>query len=173
MLEHLLASPAARTLVQYLITPETRLAVIVPGIASLAILIFYARQGKISRRLQLLWVLTLGVSFCCARWEVTEEVQQLYIYSAFSVACLLLLFKRIYIAPALAFALTFLALWWVDVICALFRALQSGADLDRFYVGVGGAGAGDGLLLVPLLTGLAVAYAAGRIRARGEQLAEF
>ena len=110
MLEHLLASPAARTLVQYLITPETRLAVIVPGIASLAILIFYARQGKISRRLQLLWVLTLGVSFCCARWEVTEEVQQLYIYSAFSVACLLLLFKRIYIAPALAFALTFLAL---------------------------------------------------------------
>ena len=90
MLEHLFASPAARTLVQYLITPETRLAVIVPGIASLAILIFYARQGKISRRLQLLWVLTLGVSFCCARWEVTEEVQQLYSVRFFSISRMVL-----------------------------------------------------------------------------------
>ena len=49
---------------------------------------------------------------------------------------------------------------------------NAGADVDRFYVGVGGAGAGDGLVLVPLLTAAAVAYAAGRIRARGERLAE-
>ena len=56
------------------------------------------------------YILALGISFCCARWEVTGEVQRLYIYSAFSVACLLLLFVRIYVAPALAYALTFLAL---------------------------------------------------------------
>lgn len=172
MLEEMLASPGARTLVHYLVAPETRLAVIVPGLISLAILWFYARQGKVSRRLQLLWLLTLGVSFCCARWEVTDEVQRLYIYSAFSVACLLLLFRRIYVAPALVYALTFLSLWWVDVAHALCRALVCGADLDRFYVGVGGAGAGDGLVLVPLATALAVAYAACRIRARGERLAE-
>lgn len=172
MLEEFLAGPAIRTLVQYLVAPETWLAVVIPGLASLAILGFYARQGKISRRLQLLWLLTLGVSFYCARWEVTAEVERLYIFSAFSVACLLLLFRRVYVAPALVYALTFLALWWVDVAHALFRALEYGADLQRFYVGVGGAGAGDGLVLVPLLTALAVAYAAGRIRARGERLAE-
>jgi hypothetical protein len=173
MLEELLASPSTRTVVHYLVAPETRLAVVIPGLASLAILGFYARQGKVSNRLQLLWVLTLGLSFYCARWEITEEVHRLYIYSAFSVACLLLLFRRIYVAPALVYALTFLGLWWVDVAHALCRALECGLDLDRFYVGVGGAGARDGLVLVPLLTAAAVAYAARRIRARGERLAEF
>lgn len=172
MLEELLANPGTRTLVHYLVAPETRLAVVIPGVASLAILGYYARQGKVSHRLQLLWMLTLGVSFYCARWEITADVQRLYIYSAFSVACLLLLFIRIYVAPALVYALTFLALWWVDVAHALCRALECGSDVDRFYVGVGGAGAGDGLVLVPLLTAAAVAYAAGRIRARGERLAE-
>ena len=172
MLEELLASPGARALVQYLVAPETRLAVLVPGVISLAILAFYARKGKLSRRLQLVWVLTLGMSFYFARWEITDEVQRLYIYSAFSVACVLLLFKRIYVAPALAYALTFLALWWVDVVHALCRALECGADLDQFYRGVGGAGAVDGLVLVPLMTAAAVAYAAGRVRSRGERLAE-
>lgn len=172
MLEELLTSPATWTLVSYLGAPETCLAVVIPGLASLAILSFYTRRGKVSPRLQLLWVLALAVSFCCARWEITADVERLYVYSAFSVACLLLLFRRIYVAPALVYALTFLALWWVDVAHALSRALHCGGDLDRFYVGVGGAGAGDGLLLVPLLTAAAVAYAAARIRARGERLAE-
>ncbi len=172
MLEELLASPGTRTLVHYLVAPETSLAVVIPGIASLAILGFYTRQGRVSRRLQLVWMVALGVSFCCARWEITADVQRLYIYSAFSVACLLLLFIRIYVAPALVYALTFLALWWVDVAHALCRALECGVDVDRFYVGVGGAGAGDGLVLVPLLTAGAVAYVARRIRARGERLAE-
>ena len=126
MLEEVLASPGTRTLVHYLIAPETRLAVVIPGVASLAILGFYTRRGRVSHRLQLLWMLALGVSFYCARWEITEEVQRLYIYSAFSVACLLLLFIRIYVAPALVYALTFLALWWVDVAHALCRALECG-----------------------------------------------
>ena len=172
MLEELLASSSVRTLGHYLFLPETHLAVVVPGLISLAILGFYARQGRVSARLQLLWMLALGVSFYCARWEVTPEVEQLYIYSAFSVACMLLLFRRIYVAPALVYALTFLALWWVDVAHALCRALECDEGLERFYLGVGGAGAGDALVLVPLLTALTAAYAAGRIRARGERLAE-
>jgi hypothetical protein len=172
MLEEVLASPGTRTLVHYLVAPETHFAVVIPGLASLAILGFYARRGRVSNRLQLLWFLALGVSFYCARWEISGDVQRLYIYSAFSVACLLLLFVRIYVAPALAYALTFLALWLVDVARALCWALECGADLDRFYVGVGGAGLGDGLVLVPLLTAVALAYLARRIRARGERLAE-
>jgi hypothetical protein len=172
MFEDDLAARGIAELVNYLVLPETRAAVVLPGLASLFIVAVYARRGRISERLQLLWVLALAVSYYCARWIVTGEVQQLYIYSAFSVVCALLLYKRIYVPPALAFALTFLSLWWVDVTRAFCRALECDVPLDRFYLGVGGAGARDALLLVPLLTALIVAYAANRMRARGEHLVE-
>ena len=172
MFEELLAGSSVRTLVHWLHLPETRLAVILPGVLSLAILVFYARRGRISDRLQRLWMLALPVSFFCARWQDGSGMGALYIYSAFSVTCLLLLFMRVYVSPALAFALTFLSLWWVDVTRALCRALECGVPLDQFYLGVGGAGARDALLVVPLLTAAMVAYAARRIRSRGERMAE-
>jgi hypothetical protein len=175
MFEELLAGTSVTTLVQWLHEPETRQAVIIPGLLSLVILAFYARRGRISDRLQLLWVLALPVSFYCARWQDGADgsgMGALYIYSAFSVACALLLFMRVYVSPALAFALTFLSLWLVDVTHALCRALECGVPLDQFYLGVGGAGAQDALVLVPLLTAATVAYAARRIRSRGERLAE-
>ena len=168
MLEEWLGSPAARTLGEYVTRPETSVAVLLPGFASLAILWFYERAGKISGRLKLLWLMALPVSFYFARWESNPEVQQLYIYSGFSVICMLLLFNRVYISPALAYALTFLSLWWVDVTRALCHALECGARLDQFYVGVGGAGIFDALFLIPLLTAASVAYAAARLRSRGE-----
>ncbi len=172
MLEEFLAGEGVRAFLSYLHLPETRTAVVLPGIASLAIIAFYTRQGRISKRLQLLWVLALGITYFCARWSISAEVEQLYAYSAFSVVCALLLFKRIYVPPALAFALTFMALWWVDVTRALCRAVECDLPLARFYFGVGGAGARDALLVVPLLTAVFVAYATLRIRARGERLAE-
>ena len=168
MLEEWIGSPAVRTLGEYLTRPETSIAVLLPGIASLVILCFYARAGKISGRLKLLWLMALPVSFYCARWESSPEVQQLYVYSAFSVVCMLLLFKRVYIPPALAYALTFLSMWWVDVTHALCHALECGSQLDRFYFGIGGAGIYDALFLVPLFTALAVGYATARMRSRGE-----
>ena len=170
MLDQLLGSPAYQTFADYLSRPETSVAVLLPGVLSAAILAYYARAGKVSRRLQLLWVLTLGVTYYCARWELTSDTVQLYLFSAFSVACLLLLFRRVYVSPALAFALTFLSLWLVDMTCALLRALESGAPISSFYVGVGAAGMRDALFLLPLLTAAAVAYAAGRIWSRGERL---
>jgi len=172
MLEELLISPSVRTFVNYLLRPEIGLAVLLPGLISLGILGFYARNGKVSSRLQLLWVLALPVCYYCARWELTAEGSQLYLYSAFSVACLLLLFNRISVPPALAYSLTFLSLWWVDVTHALCRALECDAPLAQFYVGVGGAGFRDALFLLPLLTAAAVAYGTMRIGARGERLAE-
>jgi hypothetical protein len=172
MYEELLAAHGIGVLVDYLRLPETRAAVVLPGLASLAILAFYARSGRISERLQLLWILALPISYYCARWVVTPAYEQLYVYSAFSVVCALLLFKRIFVPPALTFALTFLSLWWVDVTRALCWALECGAPIEQFYVGVGGAGARDALVLVPLLTAGSVAYAARRIRARGESLVE-
>ena len=170
MLDQLLGTPAYQAFVDYLSRPETSVAVLLPGVLSVAILAYYARAGKVSRRLQLLWVLTLGVTYYCARWELTSDSVQLYLFSAFSVACLLLLFRRVYVPPALAYALTFLSLWLVDMACALLRTPESGVSLSDFYVGVGAAGMRDALFLLPLLTAAAVAYAAGRIWARGERL---
>jgi len=172
MLEDLLTAPGVVGFVRYLDSPETRVAVILPGLASLAVLSFYARSGRVSVRLQLLWLFAVLISYLTARWVVTSEVEQLYIYSAFSVACAVLLFKRIYVPPPLAFALTFFSLWWVDVIQAFWRALECDAPIELFFHGVGGAGARDALLLVPLLTAAFIAYGANRIRARGERLAE-
>jgi hypothetical protein len=172
MLDELLLSPSVRTFVNYLLRPETSLAVLVPGLISLVIVVSYARAGKISSRMQLLWVLAVGVSFYCARWELTAEVESLYIYSAFSVACVVLLFNRISVPAPLAYALTFLSLWWVDVTHALCRAIECGVPLYQFYVGVGGAGWRDALFLLPLITAAMVMYATTRIGARGERLAE-
>ena len=81
-------------------------------------------------------------------------------------------YKVILTWDALAFALTFLSLWWVDVTHALCRALECGMPLDQFYLGVGGGGARDALLLVPAMTAAMVAYATRRIRSRGEALVE-
>jgi hypothetical protein len=170
MLDQLLGSRAYQTFVDYLTSPETSLSVLLPGVLSAGILAYYAGAGKVSRRLQLLWVLTLGVTYYCARWELTSDTAQLYLFSAFSVACLLLLFRRVYVSPALAYALTFLSLWLVDMTCALLRTLESGASVSGFYLGVGAAGMRDALFLLPLLTAVAVAYAARRIWARGERL---
>src|SRR5262249_19161902 len=150
-LDQLLGIPAYQTFADYLSRPETTVAVLLPGVLSAAILAYYARAGKVSRRLQLLWVLTLGITYYCARWELTSDSVQLYLFSAFSVACPLLLFRRVYVSPALVYALTFLSLWLVDMACALLRTLEYGAPITGFYVGVGAAGMRDALFLLPLL----------------------
>ena len=109
----------------------------------------------------------LALEFSFARWTQTGDLLELYVYSSFSVACLLLVFRGLWISPTLAYALTYLSLWWTDVMQALCRRLESDLPLDGFYVGVGGAGAWDALLVVPLLTALAVGYAGTRVRRRG------
>lgn len=171
MWEALVASPEYRTLVDYFPRPEVRWAVLLPGIVSLAIVSFYVRRKLLSDRMQLIWVLALPVSYYCARWEATSEAQQLFIYSGFSVACLVLAFKRVYVSPALAYALTFLSMWWVDVTQALCHAIECGAPLEGFYLGVGGGGLSDSLFLVPLVTAAAACYALARLRSKGEVLA--
>lgn len=171
MFDEFLIGPGYSTLAGYLQSPSTRLAVLMPGILSLGIVVFYSRSGRISERLQLLWVLALPISFCCARWDDNGDMQQLYIYSAFSVVCLILLFKRVYISPPLAYALTFLSLWWVDVTHAFCQFLEYGGRLDQFYLGVGGAGMLDSLFLVPLFTALVVGYAKARLEHQGATLA--
>jgi len=157
---------------RYVSNPAVQLAVILPGIVSVAIYWIYRRAGKVSFQLQLLWSVALALTFFFARWEQSDEVQRLYIYSGFSVACLVLLYFRVYISPALAYALTFLSLWWVDITHALCQAVLCKWDLERSYIGVGGAGVFDTLFVVPLLTACLVAIVSAQFRRQGVALRE-
>ncbi|HZP85330.1 MAG TPA: hypothetical protein VFB54_00820 [Burkholderiales bacterium] len=173
MLDQLFVNPPALALLAYLRTPETWTAVLLPGTVSLAIFGAYLHAGRISAQLQRIWWCALPISYGCAYWVITPEAESLYIFSAFSVACAFLLFRRRSVPPALAFALTFLSLFSVDMSHALARAITVGLPLDRFYLGVGGAGLRDSLLVMPSLTAMTVAYARLRIRRRGEELVDF
>jgi len=163
---------AYTALLKYLSSPGIRLSVLLPGLLSVAIYWIYRRAGRVSYRLQILWCFALALTFFFARWEQSEEVQRLYIYSGFSIACLVMLYFRVYISPALAYALTFLSLWWVDITHALCQAVLCNWDLDRFYVGVGGAGMMDTLFVVPLMTAAFVAFVGAQFRRQGVRLQE-
>jgi hypothetical protein len=55
---------------------------------------------------------------------------------------------------------------------ALARAVSGYLPIDRFYLGIGGAGWYDALIIIPLITAAAVAYGRSRILRRGERLSE-
>ena len=76
------------------------------------------------------------------------------------------LFKRVYIPPLMAYALTFLSLCFVDFTAAFRHAIEWNLPLETFYYGVGGAGILDALFVVPLFTPAAAAYAIVRLKSR-------
>ena len=108
----------------YLLSTSAWTAVFIPGTLSLTVVALYARAGRLSRRLQLLWLFSLPITLVCMRWEYTDDMHQLYIYSAFSVGCMMILFKRMYIPPLMAYALTFLSLCLVDLTAAFRHAID-------------------------------------------------
>jgi hypothetical protein len=157
----------------YLLSPSAWVAVFIPALLSLLILAWYIYAGRFSSRLQLVWIGSMPITLFCARWDYSNDLHQLYLYSAFSVACLILLFKRMYISPLLAYALSFLSLFLVDFGEAFAHAIQWRLPLATFYYGVGGAGVMDALFIVPALTALAVAYGAIRLKGQHPILHEF
>jgi len=157
----------------YLLSPAGLIAVLIPGTASIVILAMYARAHRISARLQLLWIASLPIAIACSRWTHVGDLHQLCIFSAFSVASLLVLFKRMYIAPPLIYAMTFMSLGTVDVAAAFSHALEYDLPLSTFYYGVGGAGVGDALFIVPLLTAALAMYATARLKTTRALLSEF
>jgi hypothetical protein len=161
---------AAWQLWQYLLRPNTWVAVLIPGIASTVIL---ARADRISMRLRLLWMVSLPLTVACMRWNHVGDLHQLCIFSIFSVACLLVLFRRMYISPALIYALTFMSLSAVDLGAAFMHALEYDLPLSTFYYGVGGAGIHDALLIVPAVTAALALYATARLKTTRAPLAEF
>ena len=157
----------------YLFSPPALVAVLIPGLASLIILTAYASAHRISARLRLLWIICLPVTLASTRWIYNGDLHELYLVSVFSVACLLVIFRRMYISPILIYALTFLSLGTVDAMAAFSHALKFDLPLDTFYYGVGGAGFVDSLFVVPLGTALVAAYATARVKTASVALVEF
>ena len=173
MLDAVLALLESSALANYLSGGSAWVAVVIPGIVSVIVVALYVKAGRFSTRLRVLWLCSLPVTFVCTRWDYTDGVHQLYIYSAFSVACVMILFKRMYIAPPMAYALTFFSLSLVDITAALGHAIEWHLPVATFYYGVGGAGIVDALFVVPLLTGAAAAYAAARLKNSSPRLVYF
>jgi hypothetical protein len=163
-------SPA---LANYLLSGSAWVAVFIPGIVSLIVVAVYARAGRFSTRLQVLWLCSLPVTLVCTHWDYTDDVHQLYIYSAFSVACIMIFFKRMYIPPPMAYALTFFSLGLVDLTAAFRHAIEWHLPVETFYYGVGGAGIVDALFVVPLFTAAAAAYASARLKNSNPGLVHF
>jgi hypothetical protein len=123
---------AYTALLKYLASPSIQLAVLIPGLISVAIYWFYRRAGRVSYRLQILWFVALALTFYFAHWEQTEDVQRLYIYSGFlrgvpGPAVL----PRVHLAcPRLRTDL--LSLWWVDITHALCKRSCASGNLIGF-----------------------------------------
>jgi hypothetical protein len=145
----------------YFSRPETWIAVILPG--ALSLLILWRAPGR-SAWLTTVWAAMLPLSFAFAVWQTSAEGGQLTIMSAFSIAVLFWLWRGYSMSPPNAFALTFFGLLYVDLMHALLYARAEDLPLSVAYLGVGGAGAGDALFIVPYLTATAVGYANFRRR---------
>lgn len=68
------------------------------------------------------------------------------------------------ISPLSAYALSYLSIVIPDVMRASELIRMGYADKNTFYFGVGGAGLGDGLVIVPILSAALVHYVAWRRR---------
>src|SRR5689334_17700727 len=160
-------------LADYLLSPSAVIAVVIPGMTSLIILTAYLYASRVSGRLWLLWAVCLPITFGCGHWVHRDDLHELYLVSAFSIACLLLLFRKMYVPPALTYALTFLSLGVIDAAQAFRHALEFGLPISTFYYGIGGAGIADALFIVPLATAAFALYAAARLKAQHASLVNF
>lgn len=146
----------------YLSFPETQQAVLVPGV--LALLALYYLEPKERTMFFGLLVFSTIASYTSAKWNVTEELRQLFILPCafFSVAGLL--WARIPISAHSAFAATYLSLWIVDMSMAMQLVHDGEATWTTFFHGVGGAGYQDGLFVFPAVAAALVPYAVWRQR---------
>ena len=140
-------------------TTSIFIAVVFPLIASVALLYRIRYRLREFSLLIGVWCVSLPLMYFTSFWREVDGVLSLQIIVIFSIAALILKWRRAPVAPGIAYALTFLSLLPIDVIRAAQFALDAGYPLAEFLRGVGGAGIFDGLFIFPLLTALTVMYA--------------
>jgi uncharacterized membrane protein len=140
-------------------TASTFIAVVFPLLVSVALLYQVRYRLREFSLLIGVWCVSLPLMYFTSFWREVDGVLSLQIIVIFSIAALILVWRRAPVAPGIAYALSFLSLLPIDVIRAAQYALDGGYPLVEFLRGVGGAGIFDGLFIFPLLTALTVMYA--------------
>lgn len=155
----------------YFGSPEPWVAVVLPLVLSLAILLREALAGRYSRRLCVAYLVSLPLTYLTARWVVADEQRALLLANPLPLLLLVLAWRRVDVRPGPAFALTFLSCLIVDIACASDLVWRMGAESSAgFYLGIGGAGLLDGLVVIPVSTAMLVGYAHWRLVVSGAQL---
>ncbi len=145
---------------QYLLSPETLVAVVGPGLVALW---GFGSGALTSRQWQLFAWATLA-SVLTVRWEVSSDYQMLFILPVMLMVVAYDMYRRRAWRARHAYAVTFLSLWASDMLHAANLKAMGLLHSDVYYGGVGGAGALDGLFIDPLAAALICKYAQWRQR---------
>jgi Protein of unknown function (DUF1614) len=145
------------------------LAVVLPLVVSLALLYQARHRLREYSKLIALWFVSIPVMYFTSYWREVEGVLCLQIVVIFSIGALCMTWRRMPVAPGIAYALTFFSLVLIDLIRATEFALERGHPLPEFLHGIGGAGLFDGLFVFPLLTAVTIMYAHWRQRSQPER----
>lgn len=149
----------AGAFIDFLVMPHAWIAVLGPMLVSSWLLLKVYRTLDQYLALRMVWWLSLPLMYATAHWRENDAGVSLHILAWFSMACVYFAWRRKPVTPALAYALTFFSLFWVDLAHALSYALRTNAPLTTFYHGVGGAGWYDGLFVFPPLAAATIYYA--------------
>jgi hypothetical protein len=112
------------------------------------------------------WTASLWISWWMSSWEVTDSARSLHIVNAFIMFVIFNLYaQRDVITPAVGYVFSFTLEWAVDMTRAYELVLINEASPSTYFLGVGGAGLHDGLLLFPFCTAVFIYYARWRLKA--------
>ncbi len=146
----------------YLQMPSAQVAVVFPFFLSLCALVLSSRVPLV---IMLWWAVFTGVSSLTARWVHSPDGNELFIVPWFLLLVVVTSYFGHRWSPAHAYSLSFLSVFCVDVWQAYLLSLTGVIPSTGFFYGVGGAGFGDGLFLMPFAAVALVGYIAWR---RGE-----
>lgn len=149
----------------YLMATATWWAVLLP--AALSAWAFWATPFTAAQWRT--WGACTLLSAVLARWELTDEVQQLFIIPVMLLWVVLTLYRRRPCLSRQAYAACFTSLWVVDMAQAGILQATGRLDNPEFYAGVGGAGYLDGLFVFPAIAAALPFYA--RLRGLSPPLA--
>ncbi len=145
---------------QYLLTPETLVAVVGPGLVAL----WGFGSGALTARQWQLFALATMASVLTARWQVSSEAVQLFILPVMLAVVSYDMYRCRAWRARHAYAVTFLSLWSADMLHAANLKAMGLLNSDVYYGGVGGAGLMDGLFIDPLAAAAICKYARWRQR---------